>query len=208
MPVLADFRQTVEKPLRIGMFRVLQIGGWKLFHHAPRIHDEHPVAEGRDEAQVVRDKDQPHAALTHQLVENIQHLQLHRDVECRCRLVGDQELRAADQHHGDHDALTHATGNLVRIEIEDTFGIADLHRFEHVERTLLRLGIADPLMGLQRFDDLAPDGHDRIERIFRILQDHRDPLTADRTTLLCRCRQEINIAKAKCIGRNLRMPWC
>ena len=37
-----------------------------------------------------------------------QDLRLDRDVERRGRLVGDQQLRAAGERHGDHHALAHA----------------------------------------------------------------------------------------------------
>ena len=52
----------------------------------------------------------------HELVEDAQHLELHRHVERRGRLVGDQQVGLGDQHHGDHRALAHAARDLVRIE--------------------------------------------------------------------------------------------
>ena len=60
----------------------------------PRVHDQHAVAERRDEVEVVADEDQAHAALGHQVVQDRQDLHLHRDVERRGGLVGDQEIRA------------------------------------------------------------------------------------------------------------------
>ena len=47
--------------------------------------------------------------------EQRQHLGLHGDVEGGRRLVGDDELRAAGHGHGDHGALAHAAGELVRV---------------------------------------------------------------------------------------------
>ena len=44
-----------------------------------------------------------------------QHLRLHGDVEGGRRLVGDDELRPAGHRHGDHRALAHAAGELVRV---------------------------------------------------------------------------------------------
>ena len=69
-----------------------------------------------------------------QLVEDRQDLHPHRDVERRGRLVGDQQVGLGHQHHGDHDALAHAARDLVRIELVDALGIADLHRLQHGER--------------------------------------------------------------------------
>jgi hypothetical protein len=52
------------------------------------------------------------------LVEQLQHLLLHRDVERRDRLVGDQQLGLQRQRAGDADALALAAGELVRIAVE------------------------------------------------------------------------------------------
>ena len=79
-------------------------------------------------------KIEPHAALGHQVVHDRQHLHLHRDVERRGRLVGDQQIGAGDQHHRDHDALAHAAGDLVRIGVVDALRIADPHGLQHLER--------------------------------------------------------------------------
>ena len=49
-----------------------------------------------------------------QLAEQVEDLRLDGDVERRGRLVGDQELGIAGERHGDHDALAHAAGELVR----------------------------------------------------------------------------------------------
>ena len=48
------------------------------------------------------------------VLEQLEHLRLHRDVERGGRLVGDQDLRLAEQRHGDHHALPHAARELVR----------------------------------------------------------------------------------------------
>ena len=88
---------------------------------------------------------------------------LHRDVERRGRLVGDQQVRLGDQHHGDHDALAHAARDLVRIEREDALGIADLHGFQHRERRapgVARGCCRDAVR--QRLGDLLADGHHRV----------------------------------------------
>ena len=53
--------------------------------------------------------------LFHHLVHDGEHLLLDRHVERRGGFVGDQDVGARDQHHGDHDALAHAAGDLVRI---------------------------------------------------------------------------------------------
>jgi hypothetical protein len=107
------------------------------------------------------DEDQPHAALADQPVENAQHLDLHRHIERRGRLVGDQQIRLGHQHHGDHGALAHAAGEFMRIGRHHPFGIADLHGFEHGDGLVVRLGLA--AVQLDRLRQLAADGHHRVQ---------------------------------------------
>ena len=88
-------------------------------------------------------------------------------------------LGLGHQHHGDHDALAHAARDLVRVEPVDPLGVADLHRLEHLERLLPRLAPrarGDAPIGL---GDLVADALHRVQREFRVLQDHRDPRAAD-----------------------------
>ena len=86
-------------------------------------------------------------------------LHLDGDVERRGRLVGDQEVGLGDQHHRDHHALAHAARDLVRVEVVDPLRVADLHRLEHVERTLARLAPARLVVHAEGLGDLLADGH-------------------------------------------------
>ena len=62
--------------------------------------------------------------------KQLQDLRLHRDVERRGRLVGDQQIGLVGERHGDHHALALAAGKLVRIAAEPALrlGNADLGR--------------------------------------------------------------------------------
>ena len=121
-----------------------------LLDDAAGVHHEDAVAERRDEAEVVADEDQAHAALGDEAVEDAEHLELDGNVERRGRLVGDQEVGLGDQHHRDHRALAHAAGELVRVGVEDAGGIADLHRGEHGEDALAQLAARRPGSGRGR----------------------------------------------------------
>ena len=62
----------LSRPLRVGMLRLGKVGRRQLLDDPAGIHDDDAVAEGRDQPQIVRDEDQPHAALAHQPVEDAQ----------------------------------------------------------------------------------------------------------------------------------------
>ena len=81
----------------------------------PGVHDRHPIAGLGDHAEVVRDQEHREAQVAPQLLEQRQHLRLGHHVERRRRLVGDDHARVAGQRQGDHHALAHAAGELVRV---------------------------------------------------------------------------------------------
>ena len=82
--------------------------GAALLDDLPRIHDGDGPGHLGDNAHVVRDEDQRHAALILQAAQQIEDLRLDRHVEGRRRLVGDQEARIAGDGHRDHHPLVHA----------------------------------------------------------------------------------------------------
>jgi hypothetical protein len=56
--------------------------------------------------------------LTAETLEQSDDLRLHGDVECGGGLVCDEQARAVDERHGDHDALALAAGELMRVVVE------------------------------------------------------------------------------------------
>jgi len=83
-----------------------------------------------DNAKIVRDQQQCHTNLTLQRLNQVQDLRLHRDIECRRRLVGDHQARATGNRHGNHNPLPHATGQLMRITAHHHFWRCYLHLLE------------------------------------------------------------------------------
>ena len=86
-----------------------------LLDDAPGIHHRDAVADFGDDAEIVGDEQDAHAALALQALQQVEDLGLDGDVERRRRLVGDQQRRVAGQRHGDHGALAHAARQFVRI---------------------------------------------------------------------------------------------
>ena len=64
--------------------------------------------------------------LVFQLHQQIHNLRLNRHVQRRRRLVGNQQLRVAAERHGDHRALAHTAGKLVRILLGALLRVGDV----------------------------------------------------------------------------------
>ena len=58
------------------------------------MHDHHPVGDVGDHAEIVGDQQEPHPGLAQEIAQELQDLRLDGDVECRGRLVGDQQRGA------------------------------------------------------------------------------------------------------------------
>ncbi len=63
-----------------------------------------------------------------QFAHQVEDLRLDGDVQRRGRFIGDQHLRIAGQRHGDHHALPHAAGQLVRIGLRAPLRFGDVTR--------------------------------------------------------------------------------
>ena len=81
----------------------------------------------------MRDEDDRHAELGAQSLEQPHDLRLDRHVERGRRLVGDQKLGLGQERHGDHDALAHAAGELVRIVADPPLRVGDADRVQHLD---------------------------------------------------------------------------
>ena len=83
-------------------------------------------------------------SLALQLAQQVEDLRLDRHVERGRRLVGDQQLRLAGQRHGDHHALAHAAGELVRIVVDAALAASGMPtQAEHLDRARSRALRAD-----------------------------------------------------------------
>ena len=78
------------------------------------LHHRDPVGDAAHDAEVVGDEQHPHALGLLHVGEQRQDLGLDRHVERGGGLVGDQDVGAVGQRHGDHHPLALAAGELVR----------------------------------------------------------------------------------------------
>ncbi len=93
------------------------------FHNFPLKHDRHAVADFRNNAQVVADKQHGKTRSLLQFAHQVEDGFLHRHVQRCGRLVGNQDLRIAGHGHRDHHALFLSAADLVGIGVENTGGI-------------------------------------------------------------------------------------
>ena len=90
------------------------------------LHHQHLVGHEAHHRQVVADEDVGQAEFVLQVLEQVEHLRLHRDVERADRLVEHQHLGVERQAARDRDALALAAGELVRVLAQRRVVEADL----------------------------------------------------------------------------------
>ena len=118
-------------------------------------------------------------------LDQVEDLRLDGHVERGGRLVGDQQLGVAGEGHGDHHALAHTAGELVRVVVDALLGGRDADQLQQLDgarsrparSVMFRCSCSD-------FADLAADGQHRVERGHRVLEDHGDLVAADMAHLV------------------------
>jgi len=116
IPVRAQRRHGIQQTSRIWMRRRPEdclLGG--KFHQIACIHDCYMVGDLRDHRQIMGYEQNCQSEAAPEIGEQFEYLCLDSDVQCGGRLVGDQQLGAIHNRYGDHDSLTHAARELMRI---------------------------------------------------------------------------------------------
>ena len=132
-----------------------------------------------NDAHVVRDEHHRGAMVACQAFQQRNDLRLDRHVERRGGLVGHDQLRLGGERERDDHALTHATGELVRILVDASLGRGNTRLLEQCNGACPRIGLADRQMRSDGLDQLTTDRVQRIQRRQRILEDRSDLASAD-----------------------------
>ena len=122
-----------------------------------------------NDRQVVRNEQVREAAVALQVAEQVDDLGLHRDVERRNRFVADDELRLDRQRPGDADALPLPAGKFVRI-LRRIFTTQPDFLEELPDALIGGRAFGETVHG-QSFADSGADGHPRVQRGERVLED-------------------------------------
>jgi hypothetical protein len=172
----------------------------RVLDDAAAIHDEDAVAEPGHHAERMGDQHDRGVAAALELAHEIEDLRLDGDVERGGGLIGDQQIRLAEQRHRDHHALAHAAGEFVRIRVEPARRLGDAHALEERDRGGPRLGLAHAAVGDQNLGHLPADPEIGIERGHGVLEDHGDAAAADAVERVRSHAEELDPSKARAAG--------
>ena len=164
---------------RIGMLRISE----HLIHAAllddlPFAHDGDAVGDVPHDADVVRDEEDCRARALLERTQLVEDLQLNRCVECRGRLIGEEELRAQDDGECDGGALCHAAREFERIRCKDTTHVGKPHAAEYLCRACVDFLTRQIGVCTHRLNELCANLPRRVQRCTCILKHHCDLLAA------------------------------
>src|SRR5689334_7330129 len=156
-------RDRGEERARVGVLRLqVEIGPVGGLDDLAEVHDHHAVRDVADDVEVVGDEDVREAEVALQVLEQVQDLGLHRDVQCRHGLVADDQLRVDRERAGDADALPLAARELVREAVVVLRVEAD--DLEELLHAPLDLRLGPELVHLQGLGDDEADALARVQR--------------------------------------------
>ena len=175
--------------------------GVALFHHLAGIEHIDTVGKAADEVEIVADEGDGHAKRLLEILQQIDDLGLHRDIQRGCRLIRDQQRGAIGNGHGDHDALALATRQFMGIRGHAAGGIGNPYQIQQAQRLGAGRAPAHPAVAHQRQFHLPANGKERIERGHRLLEHHADALAAHPVQITRGKRQQIAPLEQHLTGR-------
>ena len=154
----------------VGVQRLLR----RDLHHLAEVHHAHAVGHVLHHVQAVRDEQVREAEALLEVVEEVQHLRLDRDVERRHRLVAHDELRVHRQSARDAHALTLAAGELVGVAVAHV--VREAHALQKLVNAAFHLVLRQDVVRDDGLGDDVADAHARVERSVGVLEDQLDVL--------------------------------
>ena len=120
-----------------------------------------------------------HGAFFLERLKQLQNLGLHRHIQGRGGLVGDDQGRIACQGHGNHHPLALPAAELMGIIIEAFCCRREADILQQLNAALPQRFAFDMFMNLNGLADLIFNGKNRIERCQRFLEYHGDMIAAN-----------------------------
>ncbi len=162
-----------KQQLRIGVARFADDGFRRApLDHLARKHDDHIFGNMRGGGDIVGDVEHGEITIALDAGQELEDVEADRDVEHRCRLVGNQHVGPNRKRPGDIDALALSAGKRVRkLVCGQTRIEADI-----AQEPVDRLAQLRPAPGMsvkrERPCEMMVDGEHRVERGKRILKHH------------------------------------
>ena len=149
----------------------------------------------------MRDEDDREPQLVAQPQDLAKDAALHHDVERRGRLVHDHDLRVEQERHGDHHALTHPAGELVREGVEpDGIHPDELEHFDAPGPTGAARHRRD--VGREHVVELGAHRGHRVQGVHRTLEDHRELGPPEPAQILVRQPEQVEILPVPIVERH------
>jgi hypothetical protein len=145
--------------------------GWTGFDDVTEIHDGDAVAEMFDHGQVMGDEEVGQAALFLEVLQEVDHLRLHRDIERADRFVTDDESGFHREGTGNANALALAAAELVRVPAALSRIESDIPH-EFADPPAAFGAVAGESMNINGFANDRFDREARVQRAGRVLKDH------------------------------------
>ncbi len=91
---LVEARHGREQPLRVGVLRrIKDLTNRPVLLELPALHDEYALAGPCDNGEIVRNQDDRCMKTITEIAHEVENLRLHRYVQSRRGLIGDENLR-------------------------------------------------------------------------------------------------------------------
>ena len=194
--LLAEVGNGREQPLRVRMLRRREQGVCRcLLDDLSAVHHDDPVGHVGDNTHVVGDEHDGGAEPVAQRQQQLEDRGLDRDVESSRRLIGNDHVGITGNRHGNDDALLLTAGQLVRVVVDTPGGIGQPDHLQQLDRAGTGFLLGEVAVGPQTLDDLPTNGIDRVERGGRLLEDHRDLVTANWAELAVGHTQQLTVAE-------------
>src|SRR5664280_2346013 len=162
-----------KKCLGVGVLGVLvDLGPGAGLDDPAQVHDRNPVGDVAYDGQIVGNEEVGDAQSLLEVLQQVDHSRLDRNIEGGHRFVEDQQLGVEDQGPGDPDALPLSAGELVGKAV----GVArfEPHHHQRMGDEHPPRGVVPQSMDVERLGDRLADRHPWVERGERVLEDDLD----------------------------------
>ena len=195
-----DRRHGREKSLRVRVMRPFEdgLGRCELLQTA-QVQDGDAVRDVSHDTEIVRDEEVGDAPLRLELDQEVEDRRLHRYVECRGRLVADDQLGIAGKRACDRHALLEATGQLHGLLRQRSLGQPDsVRELEHLRLCRLPSDSCELLEGAEQdpADRMAP-----VQGRVGILEDDLERAKLRLRALLVARREGLPVERDRSVGR-------